>query len=137
MYLRPRKDKISRKTVTPFTFKKGDLVRVSYSNFTFKRSFDEQFSREIFKINKRFRMHGIPMYKLIDFLNEPIRGNFYTSELSRCEKDEDTLWFIEKQIRKRRRNGQTEWLCKFEGWPDKYNQWIPEKDITDVAATND
>ncbi|KAJ8313288.1 hypothetical protein KUTeg_009161 [Tegillarca granosa] len=83
MYLRPRKDKTSSKKIASFKFKKGDLVRVSYAKYTFKRSFDEHFSREIFKINKRFRMQGIPMYKLIDFLDEEIKGNFYTSELLR------------------------------------------------------
>lgn len=133
MYLQPQKQ--IRKKAIRFRYKKGDLVRVSYTNFTFKRSFDEQFSREIFKIDKRFRMQGIPMFKLIDFLNEPIKGNFYSNELLKVDKDEDALWFIEKQIRKRRRNGQIEWLCKFEGWPNKFNQWLPEKDISDTLST--
>jgi hypothetical protein len=31
--------------------------------------------------------------------------------------------------RKRKRKGKTEYLVSFDGWSDKYNQWIPEKDI--------
>lgn len=38
-----------------------------------------------------------------------------------------------KKIRKRKRNGITEWLVKFEGWPKEYNQWVAEQDITDKA----
>ena len=48
----------------------------------------------------------------------------------KLSKDENTLWYVEKKIRKRKRNGLIEWLVKFEGWPDKYNSWIPERDIT-------
>ena len=40
------------------------------------------------------------------------------------------LWYVEKKIRKRKGNGLIEWLVKFEGWPDKCNSWIPERDIT-------
>jgi len=69
-------------------------------------------------------------------MNESIKGNFYESELQKVEKDENTLWYIEKKIRKRKRNGHVQWLVKFEGWPDKYNQWMDEKDITEPAASD-
>lgn len=69
------------------------------------------------------------MYKLEDFSGEEIQGNFYQNELNRVNKDEDSLWFIEKKIRKRKKNGKIEWFVKFEGWPDKYNQWVTEQEI--------
>jgi hypothetical protein len=31
--------------------------------------------------------------------------------------------------RKRKRKGKTEYLVFFDGWSDKYNQWILEKNI--------
>ncbi|KAK3092447.1 hypothetical protein FSP39_002935 [Pinctada imbricata] len=129
-YLEPLKYKKVKQT--SFFFKVGDLVRISHNNVTFKRSFNEQYSREIFQINDRFRMQGIPMYKIKDFLNEPIKGNFYASELQKVEKGVDTLWAIEKKIRKRTRNGKIEYLVKFDGWSDKYNQWIPAEEIKNV-----
>lgn len=64
-----------------------------------------------------------------DFSGEEIQGNFYQNELNRVNKDEDSLWFIEKKIRKRKKNGKIEWFVKFEGWPDKYNQWVTEQEI--------
>ncbi|KAJ8311191.1 hypothetical protein KUTeg_011254 [Tegillarca granosa] len=129
---------IGKHAIRRWLHKQDDYSLQRYSRNQFKkarRSFDEQFSREIFKIDKRFRMQGIPMFKLIDFLNEPIKGNFYSNELLKADKDEDALWFIEKQIRKRHRNGQIEWLCKFEGWPNKFNQWLPEKDIRETSSS--
>jgi hypothetical protein len=53
-----------------------------------------------------------------------------------CKKDENALWFIEKKLRKRKRTGKIQWLDKFEGWPDKYNQWINEEDITEPQNLN-
>lgn len=128
MYLTLNK---SRKSVRAYHFKPGDLVRISHNNMPFDRSYDEHFTREIFKIDQRLRMQGIPIYKIKDFQDERIKGNFYESELQKVSKDVDALWYIEKKIRKRRHNGEIQWLVKFDGWPEKYNQWIPEKDITD------
>ncbi|XP_033725174.1 uncharacterized protein LOC117315138 [Pecten maximus] len=139
MYLRKktkkvkRKKTLNRKKPNPYRFKIGSLVRISHTKQLFKRAYQQQWSSEIFKINKRVLMQGIPLYRLIDFLGDIIQGNFYQSELQRVEKDEKTLWFIERKIRKRKRKGQIEWLVQFEGWPSKYNQWIPEKDIKDMT----
>ncbi|XP_033725177.1 uncharacterized protein LOC117315142 [Pecten maximus] len=143
MYLRKktkrlkRKRTLKRKKPNPYKFKVGSLVRISHTKQLFNRAYQQQWTSEIFKIHKIFLMQGIPLYQLIDFLNDPIKGNFYQSELQRVEKDEHTLWFIEKKIRKRKRGGQIEWLVQFEGWPSKYNQWIPEKDIKDVTGDKD
>ena len=114
---------------TKFKLKIDSLVRISHVKQPFSRAFQQQWSAEIFKVRKRFLKQNIPLYQLTDFLNEPVIGNFYQSELQKVEKDENTLWFIEKKIRKRKRAGKIEWLVKYEGWPDKYNQWILENDI--------
>lgn len=129
MYLKPSKVK----RVRPFLFKRNDIVRLSHTNMVFKRSYDEQFSKEVFKITKRFRVQNIPQYKIRDMKNYLIKGNFHEAELQKIEKDEDALWLIEKVVRKRKRNGQMQYLCKFEGFDDSFNQWIPEKDTIDVV----
>ena len=140
MYLKPKKSSqnlsLKSRMARKYRFKIGDMVRISRINMIFERSYDEHFTKEIFKIRSRLRMQAIPMYRLKDFMDEKIRGNFYESELQRVEKDENSLWFIEKKIRKRKRNGRIQWLIKFEGWPDKYNQWTDEKDITESKDSN-
>ena len=80
-------------------------------------------------------LQGIPMYKVKDFQNEPIKENFYESELQKVQKNEDALQFIEKKFKKRKRNGEIQWLVKLEGWSNKYNQCIPEKDVKDVLES--
>ena len=57
-------------------------------------------------------MQDIPMYNLVDLLENDIKGNFYQAELQTVDKSEDTLWNVEKIIRKRRRNNRTKVLVK-------------------------
>lgn len=54
----------SKKRLTPYKLKVNDMVRVSHENAVFKRAYNEQFSKEIFKVAQRFRMQSIPVYKI-------------------------------------------------------------------------
>ena len=56
----------------------------------FDISYNEQFTKGIFKVRQRFRMQGISMYKLKDFVYEEINRNFYASELQKVNKNEDS-----------------------------------------------
>ncbi|CAG2222409.1 unnamed protein product [Mytilus edulis] len=132
MYLKPKKPKQPQK----FQFKVGDTVRLTKISNVFDRSYDEHFTREIFKIRKRFRMQSIPVYKISSFDNSPVSGLFYSGEMIKVNKDENSMWYIENKLKKRKRNGVIQWLVKFEGWPDKYNQWIDENVITEPKTNN-
>ena len=135
MYLREKKSNKKKRTISnknKFKLKIGSMVRISHLKQAFSRVYQQKWSAEVFKVKTRFLKQNIPLYQLIDFLDEPVIGNFYQSELQEVEKDENTLWFIEKKIRKRKRGGKTEWFIKFEGWPNKYNQWISENDIKET-----
>lgn len=129
MYLKPKK--ITSKKPRSYHFKANDFVRISYISMLFDRSYDEHFTREIFKVSRRFRMQAIPVYRIKEYDGTSIKGLFYESEMVKVNKDEDVMWYVEKKIRKRKRNGRVQWLVKFEGWPNKYNQWLNEEDITD------
>ena len=115
-----------------FRFKINDLVRLSHLKHIFRRGYNQQFTGEIFKITKRFHLQGIPMYKVTDFNDETIEGDFYENDMQKVYKEEDSLWLVEKLIKKRKRKGQTEWLVIFQSWPDKFNQWVKESDIVDL-----
>lgn len=108
-------------------------MRLSHLKHIFRRGYNQQFTGEIFKIAKRFHMQGIPLYKVKDFTDEIIEGDFYENDLQKVHKEEDSLWLVEKLIKKRKRKGETEWFVKFQSWPDKFNQWVKESDIVDVS----
>ena len=100
---------------TFFSFKIDDMVRISHLKTEFHRSYQEQFTTEIFKVYRRYLTQGLPIYELCDFQNQEIRGSFYQSELQMVSKDQDTLWYVDKIIRKRKRKGKTEYLVSFDG----------------------
>lgn len=70
-----------------------------------------------------------------DFNQETIEGDFYENDLQKVDKNEESLWMIEKIIQKRKRKGVTWPLIKFESWPEKFNQWIKVSDIVDLSQT--
>ncbi|MES9885142.1 MAG: DDE-type integrase/transposase/recombinase [Sedimenticola sp.] len=136
MYLKPQSRTTTYKRTydAKFKYQKDAMVRISHLKNVFTRSYQEHWSAEIFKIRSRFLIQGIPLYKLKDFKDEIVKGNFYEEELQKVAKEEDSLWFIERKVRKRKRDGKIEWLVKFEGWPDKYNMWISEEDIAESTV---
>lgn len=141
LYLKNDKSKKERKLRTEkkrrsikYRYKVNDLVRLSHLKHIFRRGYNQQFTGEVFKIAKRFHLQGIPMYKVKDFNNELIEGDFYENDLQIVKKDADSLWIVEKVIQKRKRGSKTELFVKFESWPEKFNQWVKESDIVDLKA---
>lgn len=132
MYLKSDKvrDNLStRRHKQHYKYKIGDLVRISHLKRPFLRAYDQQWSSEIFKIYQRFLIEGLPVYRIEDFLDKKISGNFYSAELQKVFKDENSLWYIEKTLRKRTYRGRKQHFVKFEGWDDRFNCWIDVKDI--------
>jgi hypothetical protein len=127
----PRTKK-SLKKRTPFRFKIGDQVRITHLRRTFQRDYDQTYTEEIFVVRDRFVSQGIPIYKLKDTMDDPIQGTFYASELQKVSKGEDTIWRIEKILRKRKLGGKEEVLVRWLGWPKKFDSWISKSDIKET-----
>ena len=83
-------------------------------------------------VSDRFVLQGIPIYKLKDTMDDPIRGTFYASELQKVTKDKQTVWRIEKVLRKRKVRGKEEVLVRWLGWPKKFDSWVPQSDIKET-----
>lgn len=124
--------KKKRKTKKGFKYKLGQLVRISHLKGAFTRSYNEQWSYEVYKIYRRFFLEGIPMYKLKDLALELISGNFYQAELLPVNKNEETLWHIEKILKRRVKNKKRQVLVKWVGYPHKFNSWIDESEVKNI-----
>ncbi|XP_061190340.1 uncharacterized protein LOC133198230 [Saccostrea echinata] len=116
----------------PYTFKIGDQVRITHLRRPFQRDYDQTYTEEIFVIRDRWVSQGIPIYKLKDLTDDPIQGTFYASELQKVLKDDDTIWRIDKILRKRKVRGKEEVLVRWLGWPKKFDSWIPKGDIKET-----
>ena len=131
MYLRKRKQ---RHRYPSFKFKMGDLVRISYLKHPFRRTYQQQYTGEVFKNAKRYRVQAIPVYKLNDWNDQPIIGQFYGAELNKVSMDSKTLFLIEKVIKRRKRKGKTELFVKWLDYPSSMNSWISETSVKTLGS---
>ena len=137
-------------------FKVNDIVRITRDKTIFEKQGDQTFTNETFQI--REILNTIPItYKLSEleipknhmrqanqiYKSTPMDGSFYTQELQ-ITKEPD-YYRIEKVIERKKIKMQdlvnparkriqlvNHSLCKFVGWDNKYNLWIPDSELTDL-----
>ena len=128
---KPKEDymKSHLRNKVPVIFKKGDHMRISHMRQTFEKGMDEKWTREIFQVRKPFMRFGIKKYRLIDLKGEELKGTFYEGELQKVTYSEDKTFEVRKILKQRGRGNKKEALVKWKGWPDKFNSWIPSKNI--------
>ena len=106
----------------------GQLVRISRLKGNFEKGYLPNWSEEHFTV-KDYKSKDRGVYKLVDYDQEPIEGDFYKEEIQPIDRAE---YLVEKVIRKRKRGASTELFVKWFGWPNKFNSWIKETDIEHV-----
>ena len=111
-----------------FKFQVGDRVRISKAKRIFEKSYLPNFTEEMFTVYKRFSRQ-VPVYKLKDDAGEILDGTFYEAELQKVIKEDD-VYRVEKVLHKRKRKGVVEYFVKWKGYPDKFNSWVAESDIS-------
>jgi hypothetical protein len=139
LYLGKSSQKTNKKQLKlqKFQFKRGDSVLISYQRNPFHRSFDLNWSPEIFTISVRSKRGGVPIYQLNDYNKNPISGNFYTQELQKIPTPTaDKIYQIEKVIKTRKRGRKTQYLVKWRFYPKSANSWINEEELMDISETN-
>ena len=126
------KKETKRKRKLHFKFNIGDKVRVSYRRSAFERAYNAKWSSEIFKIIRRFKRDGQPIYKISDWFNKPEKGTFYQAELQKVHADEDSIFLIDKIIKYKGRGKNRQVLVSWKGWPAKFNSWISQSELIDL-----
>ena len=113
-----------------FKFDVGDKVRISKHKHIFVKGYLPNFTEEIFTVTKCIARDP-PVYRLQDYNGEDIEGVFYEHELVKTIK-EDEIFKIEKILKTRKHQGQTEVFVNWMGYPTKFNQWIPQSQLVSV-----
>lgn len=134
MYLKNQKGK-KTKRVAPYSYKVGDYVRISYLRHPFRKSYEQQFTTEIFRIKRRWRIQGIPVYKIASWDNiETIEGNFYNEDLKPVDTTSATqsLFFIDRIISKRKIGSKLYYLVKWTDYPSRMNSYVLASDVKTV-----
>ena len=110
-----------KKPVPKYKFDIGDSVRIKQSKRPFKKGYLPCWTEEIFFVDFRHPSDP-PTYSLKDHGGEILKGKFYAEELQRVKKTDD-IFKVERVLKTRVRNGNTEYLVKWSGYPDKFNSW--------------
>ena len=116
-----------------FKFGLDDYVRLAYTRYTFQRDYQQKWTTELFKISERFLKQNLPLYRVVDMLNDPVIGSFYEWELLKVNKNQE-FWRVESIIKTRKIKGKKEHLIKWEGYGDKFSSWVPASDIKDFSV---
>ena len=109
----------------PPRFKIGQTVRISKYKSIFDKGYLPNFTEEYFKIKQIIFTRPI-VYKLEDLKGEEVNGIFYESELSAYNASDEVEYKIEKVLGKKKIKNKNYILVKYKGWPDKFNEWIPQ-----------
>ena len=102
-------------------FKIGDHVRISLNKNIFEKSYETNWTEEIFVIYD-IKYSNVPYYYLKDLNDEKLDGTFYEQEL---QKTNLTLYVIEKIIKIK----NDKLFVKWRGYKNSFNSWIDKKDV--------
>lgn len=118
----------SSKQRKPTTLPVNQRVRITKWKGNFEKGYMPNWSREHFTVS-RHKQHPQSIYNIRDMSGEPIEGAFYNTELQPVTRNRLEVERV-LQHRGRRGSAQHQTLVKWRGWPDKFNHWIPNRDLT-------
>lgn len=110
-------------------FNVGDTVRISKQKGTFEKGYKTNWTEEFFKVYRVVKHRRPIVYMLEDVEGEKILGTFYTEELQKITKDQDTLYAIEYIVQAKGKGRSRKVLVKWKGFPKKFNSWIPASSV--------
>ena len=111
------------KTKKPGKFKIGDRVRLSLEKNIFEKSYETNWTEEIFVIYD-IKYSNVPYYYLKDLNGEKLQGTFYQEELQKTKQDD--LYTIEKILK----TNKDKIYVKWRGYDNSFNSWINKNTVT-------
>ena len=119
----------SAKTIQNTDIKPGDKVRVQYKHKPFDKGYYPNWTDEIFTVERSKSADNRIVFRIKDYSGEILEQIFYPEEL---QKITENLYRIEKVIKRRKRKGIKEVYVKWLNYPERYNTWIPETELSQI-----
>ena len=118
----------------PYKFKVGDKVKLSFIKEAFAKEYDSKWTDEYFVITSRSIGENIPQYRIKDWENDIIDGRFYEQELQKIDlpEEDNTVYKIEKILKRRTRKGVKEVFVHWEGWHKRFRSLIPASEVENI-----
>ena len=113
-----------KKTTKPEKFKIGDRVRLSLEKNIFEKSYETNWTEEIFEIYD-IKYSNVPYYYLKDLNGEKIEGSFYSQELQKTSFKKDDEYIIEKVLKTKNDKAYVKWR----NYDSSFNSLVNLNDI--------
>ena len=107
------------KTTKPGKFKIGDRVRISLEKNIFEKSYETNWTEEIFEIYD-IKYSNVPYYYLQDLNGEKIKGSFYEQEIQKTNFKKDDLYIIEKVLKTKNDKAYVKWR----NYDSSFYSWV-------------
>lgn len=116
--------------VRKIKYRVGELVRISRAKAAFEKGYEARWSEEIFQIYRVLDWRNPHVYELRDLAGEVIDGIFYGEELARVEKNlQEEQFIVDRVIKSRGRGVNKQLLVSWQGYPSKFDTWIPASSL--------
>ncbi len=109
------------------------LVRMSKTKGDFEKGYAPNWTEEQFHVSSVAPTPRM-VYKVKDLAGEPIEGCFYQEELQNVDNSA-YKYLVEKIIAHRGPANNRESLVKWKGWPNKFNTWLPYKQLSNYDVS--
>ena len=129
LYGPDRKERVKKMTDGKGRLTLGDHVRISKAKRPFAKGYTGQWSKEIFLVTTVQNTAPVT-YRITDTRGEELSGSFYGLELQKVTPPD--YYDVETILDRRQRNGKTEYLVKWSGYPASFNSW--ETDLVTPVA---
>ena len=120
-----------QKKIKKSQFSVGDDVRISRVKGIFEKEMENNFSYEVFKIDKILDTDPVT-YKLKDYNREVLEGSFYSQELLKTKLPD--YYEVEKVLEAKKVGKKQKSFVKFVGWNKSYNAWIDDDNMYDIPT---
>ena len=120
------------KNKKPTKFKLGQFVKIFKKKGIFSRGYHQNVTKEYFKIYYIDRSFSKDRYYLKDVDGDRIIGSFYEEFLVLFNPSENAEYKLDpafKGMKRKNINGVPHIFIKWLGWPNKFNQWVPLRDV--------
>ena len=116
-----------KKTTKPGKSTIGDRVRISLEKNIFEKSYETNWTVEIFVIYD-IKYSNVPYYYLKDSNDEKIEGSFYEQELPKTNFKKDDLYIIEKVLKTKYDKVYVKWR----NHDSSFNSWVNIDNIKNI-----
>ena len=120
------------KNKRPAKFRIGQFVKIFKKKNIFTRGYNQNATKEYFKIYHIDRKLSKDRYYLKDLAGDKVIGSFYQEYLIPFSPPAGGEFKLDpnfNDFKKKRINGVPHIWIKWLGWPTKFNQWVKETDL--------